>query len=147
MIDIERWEDLKNQLDKEQSKIGKTFAQFPDNIKSAGNYNIMYVKNIFIGSNLHLSTPINTFEEFVTENEEADEIQIIYEVSLINMMNTTSTKAFSFNESIYVDKGSFRYNDTEVDSRIFEAVKNSTVGSFNRLAIDLKTDLEKAIIL
>lgn len=147
MIDIERWEDLKNQLDKEQSKIGKTFAQFPNNIKSVGNFNIMYIKNVFIGSSLHLSRPINTFEEFVAENEEADEIKIIYEVSAINMMNATSTKSFSFNESIYVDEGSFRYNDTEVDSRIFEAVKNSTIGSFNRLAVDLKTDLEKAIIL
>lgn len=146
MIDIERWEDLKNQLDKEQSKIGKTFAQFPNNIKSVGNFNIMYIKNAFIGSSLHLSRPINTFEEFVAANEE-DDVKIIYEVSAINIMNAISTKSFSFNESIYVDEGSFKYNDTEVDSRIFEAVKNSTIGSFNRLAVDLKTDLEKVIIL
>lgn len=146
MTDIERWEDLKNQLDKEQTKIGKTFAQFPNNIKSVGNFNIIYIKEVFIASNSYLSKPINTFEEFVAANEE-DDVKIIYNVSSINIMNATSTKAFSYNESIYIDEGSFKYNDTEVDSRIFEAVKNSTIGSFNRLAIDLKTDLEKAIIL
>lgn len=147
MTDIERWEDLKNQLDKEQTKIGKTFAQYPDNIKSAGNFNIILIKNAFIGSSLHLSRPINTFEEFVAANEEGDEVKIFYEISSVNVMNTTSTKSFSFNESVYNDEGTFKYNNTEIDSKIFEAVKNSTIGSFNRLAIDLKVDLEKVVIL